>query len=245
MTSANGQQEAGENLRLEAWRRIRPWVLVLLFFMSVAFVVMWSLWGTMIFLLILSILWMGAASLETYTRVMAYRQTWLAGAAAEEQVARRLSVLESRGWTIRHNIPKPGGGDVDHIACGPRGVFVIETKAHRGKVAVESGVLTFNKRMPERDSVQQVFQNTLFIKDHLKRELNRSCWIVSVVCLTEAFVNGYRIDIPERKVHVVKVERLIEFLENYDDTRPLNPEQIRQVDCALCRFTGRKPARSK
>jgi hypothetical protein len=68
------------------------------------------------------------------------------------------------------------------------------------------------------------------------RELSRRQWVVAVVCLTEAFLDGYRLDISQPPVHVVKVERLIEFLESYDDTRPLTETQIRQLGDALDRL---------
>ena len=33
------------------------------------------------------------------------------------------------GWRLRHSLPCPGGGDIDHIAIAPGGVaFAIETK---------------------------------------------------------------------------------------------------------------------
>jgi len=35
--------------------------------------------------------------------------------------------------------------------------------------------------------------------------------------------------IPQRKVHVVKIQQLIEFLESYNDTRPPQPNQIQQI----------------
>ena len=52
-------------------------------------------------------------------------------AGGERRVARALRPLERRGWQIDHDVAKPRGGNVDHIALGPNGLFTIETKLNR------------------------------------------------------------------------------------------------------------------
>jgi hypothetical protein len=220
---------------MQAWREIRPWLCLGLAGLLAIYFTVWGLMGSKRFTLIVIPLLLAMAGYEFWAKWRRVRYSWLAGAEAEEKVGERLAVLEKRGWQVLHGVMKPGGNDsdIDHIVWGPRGIFVIETKAHRGKVGVEAGVLTFDGRMPERDPVNQVVHNTLFVKDHLKQELRREYWVVSVVCLTEAFIPDYRVDIPRRKVHVIKVERLIDFLETYDDTRPLRRDQIQQIADAM------------
>ena len=56
---------------------------------------------------------------------------WTRGAGGERRVARALRPLERRGWQIDHDVAKPRGGNVDHIALGPNGLFTIETKLNR------------------------------------------------------------------------------------------------------------------
>jgi len=224
---------AGARLRAQAWRELRPWVLFgIAVFIAIYFSV-WGLLGTKKLLLIAIPVLLAMAGYDFWAKVRQVRRTWLAGAEAEEKVEDRLAVLEKRGWHVLHGILKADGNDIDHVVWGPRGIFVIETKAHRGKVGIEAGVLTFDGRMPERDAVDQVVRNTLFIKDHLKRALRQDRWVVSVICLTEAFLSNYRLDIPQRNVHVVKVERLIELLQGYEDTRPLRDDEIPRIGDAL------------
>ena len=53
------------------------------------------------------------------------------GARSERAVRRALEVLHVEGWRLRHSLPWPGGGDIDHVAIAPgdAGVaFAIETK---------------------------------------------------------------------------------------------------------------------
>lgn len=56
---------------------------------------------------------------------------WLRGAQAEESVGETLNALRHEGWIILHDVEQDREGNVDHIACGPNGVFMIETKARR------------------------------------------------------------------------------------------------------------------
>jgi hypothetical protein len=51
------------------------------------------------------------------------------GALSERRVRAALGPLERAGWTVRHSVRWPQGGDIDHIATAPTGAaFVIETK---------------------------------------------------------------------------------------------------------------------
>jgi hypothetical protein len=53
------------------------------------------------------------------------------GAESEDAVRHALSQLTRQGWEVRNGVPWPGGGDIDHLVRGPRGVgFAIETKTH-------------------------------------------------------------------------------------------------------------------
>jgi len=54
------------------------------------------------------------------------------GAASEAQVRRALKPLRAEGWRVEHGVLWPGGGDIDHVARSPAGVwFAIETKTRR------------------------------------------------------------------------------------------------------------------
>jgi hypothetical protein len=62
------------------------------------------------------------------------------GAFGEEETARELRRLRRDGWRAVHNVYFESG-DVDHVAIGPGGVVVIETKSSTGdwKFLVEQG----------------------------------------------------------------------------------------------------------
>ncbi len=242
-TTGDASPSPGHHLRAEARRRLWPHLVKFLVLLLALLLTMWWQFGKGTYLVVVLLLLVGMSAVHLYVVVRDLRATWMVGADAEDLVGQRLGVLKRRGWFARHGLQKPGGGDIDHIAWGPRGVFVIETKAHKGKVGIESGALTFDGVMPDRDPVDQAFRNALFVKDRLTEELGRPVWVVSVVCLTRAFLDGYRLDIQKPKVHVVKVERLIEFLATYDDTQPLSPVNVREVGDAIRQLgtTGARP----
>jgi Nuclease-related domain len=62
---------------------------------------------------------------------------WERGAQGERATAGYLTALEDAGFISFHNRWVAGlRGDVDHIAVGPSGIFVIETKTTKAKVEV-------------------------------------------------------------------------------------------------------------
>ena len=77
------------------------------------------------------------------------------GARGEELVAGELAHLPS-AWTIFNGLLLPDGRDVDHVAVGPQGVFVIETKHWSGEVSVGRGEILANGRPIQRSPVAQV-----------------------------------------------------------------------------------------
>jgi Nuclease-related domain len=68
----------------------------------------------------------------------AHETAWATGGHGEQSVARGLERRTSSGPAILlHDRRMPGGyGNIDHLAIAPRGVFVIDTKAIRGRVRV-------------------------------------------------------------------------------------------------------------
>jgi len=53
------------------------------------------------------------------------------GAAAEVAVGETLNELRHEGWIVMHDIERVGRANIDHLVCGPSGVFLIETKLRR------------------------------------------------------------------------------------------------------------------
>lgn len=66
-------------------------------------------------------------------------ESWGSGARGERIVAARLATLTGRGVITIHDRRIPGSrANIDHIAVGPCGVFVIDAKVTRGKVSAKT-----------------------------------------------------------------------------------------------------------
>jgi hypothetical protein len=63
-------------------------------------------------------------------------RTWQRGAAGERRTARLLERLTRDGFVVFHDLAVPGNtsANVDHLAIGPSGVFVIDSKQWTGSV---------------------------------------------------------------------------------------------------------------
>ncbi|MFJ3955586.1 nuclease-related domain-containing protein [Streptomyces libani] len=58
--------------------------------------------------------------------------SWHKGAAGEVFTSNCLEPLRSEGWFVADSVPLAKGGDIDHLAIGPSGVFVINSKNYTG-----------------------------------------------------------------------------------------------------------------
>jgi hypothetical protein len=74
---------------------------------------------------------------------------WRRGAAGEQRTARLLSPLERQGWVVLHDLAVPGSAaNIDHLAIGPGGVFVIDSKQYRGRLQLDPSGRLWHGRYP-------------------------------------------------------------------------------------------------
>jgi len=60
---------------------------------------------------------------------------WGRGAAGEERTAEILSGMPRRRWVVHHDLALPGSrANVDHLAIGPTGVWLVDSKTTRADV---------------------------------------------------------------------------------------------------------------
>ena len=73
--------------------------------------------------------------------------------AAARRTAAALAELEPDGWLVLHDLQRPGRrfASIDHIAVGPGGIVVIDTKDWVGQVEVVDGALRQNDISRERE----------------------------------------------------------------------------------------------
>jgi hypothetical protein len=82
---------------------------------------------------------------------------WRRGAVGERRTARLLGPLERHGWAILHDLAVPGSrANIDHLAIGPGGVFVIDSKQYRGRLQLDPTGRLWHGRYPLAPTVQAV-----------------------------------------------------------------------------------------
>jgi Nuclease-related domain len=69
-------------------------------------------------------------------RVSQDARNWQRGARGERRTARQLDWLTRHGWVVFHDLAVPDSrANADHLAIGPAGVFLVDSKNWRGRLA--------------------------------------------------------------------------------------------------------------
>lgn len=131
------------------------------------------------------------------------------GAVAEEVVGDLLADL-NEDFFVLHDISSPFG-NIDHIVIGKNsGVFLLETKAHGGRVEVLPDGLLVNGRPPEKNFIAQALRNTYWLRDEIEKVVGSKIWITPVLVFTNAFVPASK---PIKGVFVVNKRFLLRIVQ--------------------------------
>jgi hypothetical protein len=90
---------------------------------------------------------------EKAARLVRSAEMWDRGADGEVNTAAALDDLRRHGWTTFHDVRWPGRqrANIDHVAVGPGGVFVIDSKNWSGDVRLVGDVLYQGNWRRERE----------------------------------------------------------------------------------------------
>jgi hypothetical protein len=138
------------------------------------------------------------------------------GARGEEDIGDILAEL-SEDYDVIHDVESPYG-NIDHIVLSRFGdVFLIETKAHGGRVEVESGELLVNGRIPEKNFITQVLNNSYWLRDEINKITGKKPWINAILVFTNAFVVRTG---PTKNVTIVNKKYLITTINRMTNPKP-------------------------
>ena len=72
---------------------------------------------------------------EKAARLQRSAELWERGADGERATAAALDALPKDTWTVFHDVRWPGRkfANIDHVAVGPSGIFVIDAKRYKGR----------------------------------------------------------------------------------------------------------------
>ena len=151
---------------------------------------------------------------------------WDKGATGERRTAEVLRPLESQGFVIWHGRLMPDGhGDIDSIAIGPTGVWVIETKNLSGSVEVVNDRL-FVKDHDRQAMVAQVYREAFIVQQIVGELLGpANTMVVPVLC-----IHGARTPRFDRTVGGVRIAsggHLVSLMTT--GPQKLDPELVQKV----------------
>jgi hypothetical protein len=155
---------------------------------------------------------------------------WRRGAAGERRTGRLLGQLEWHGWAVLHDLAIPGSrANIDHLAIGPGGVFVIDSKQYRGRLQLDSSGQLWHGRHPLAPALRAVS----FEADQAAQVLTDPGLLLPIVAVHGAQVPWGKVVMAG--VPVVPARRLPSMLRALPAV--LAPEQVASLaDQARTRF---------
>jgi hypothetical protein len=142
------------------------------------------------------------------------------GFFGERYVAEWLEPLKARGWFVFHDIPcigATGKFNLDHVAVGPGGIWVVETKTRRkgrARPGLKQHEVVFdglNVVWPwgeETASLRQALHNAAWLKDWLKNMTGKTFPVWPVLTLPGYLIKEEKLG-PVRVVYTKGLEDVV------------------------------------
>jgi hypothetical protein len=117
-----------------------------------------------------------------------YIEQWSDGAEGERKTEKVLNGLERSGLRVVHDV-QARYGNYDHIAVGPAGVFLLESKDLMGIVEVRGGTPHLRRRLdPDSDTRCDGIRSRALacaasLKEDIQRQTGHRVWVQAVVVL--------------------------------------------------------------
>jgi hypothetical protein len=137
-----------------AWTRTLPWRIAAIAVAGVGGELLGSLLAPRLGLVVAALAAV-AAGWGLRFRPSPDARAWRRGAAGERRTARLLNPLERQGWAVLHDLAVPGSrANLDHLAIGPGGVFVIDSKQYSGRLQLDPSGRLWHGRYPLAPAVR-------------------------------------------------------------------------------------------
>lgn len=169
---------------------------------------------------------------EKSERLVQCAEKWEKGADGETQTAAALAQLGAE-WTHLHDLKWPGRklANIDHLAIGPGGIFVIDSKNWSGTITVKDHVLRQNGYRRET-AVAGCAEAALAVGELLPHYLDR---LKPVIC----FVRNDEVEGWARDVMLCSTANLVEMLTSRP--RVLSDFEVAEAAVALRARVTAKP----
>jgi Nuclease-related domain len=117
-----------------------------------------------------------------------YIEKWHDGAEGERKTEKALKGLERSGLRVVHDV-QARYGNYDHVAVGPAGVFLLDSKNLTGIVELRGGVPHLRQRLdPDADTrcdwiCSRALACAASLKEDIQRQTGHRVWVQAVVVL--------------------------------------------------------------
>jgi hypothetical protein len=169
-------------------------------------------------------------------------ENWHDGAEGERKTEKALAPLARSGWSIVHDI-QARYSNYDHIAVGPAGVFLLETKNPSGIVELQDGIPHLRRRLdPEADTrLDRIRPRALAaaanLKEDIQRRTGQRTWVQAIVVLWSDFPEGLVDDGRCIFVHGPRLHALLHGRPNR-----LDPQDAELIATAIAHIAESDPA---
>ncbi len=175
-----------------------------------------------------------ALAIRAYRTLQEGRNVRL-GLRGEQATAEALAEASDAGFRVFHDIQGGDDWNIDHVAIGPKGVFLMETKA-RSRIAAKGDqpehhvkfdgtTLAFPMGI-DRDAVAQARRNAGWLANFLTKKTGESVAVDAIVVLPGWWVEGRG-----EVVKAMNCKYLTKYLRSQKDK--MTPEQVTRITTAL------------
>jgi hypothetical protein len=158
------------------------------------------------------------------------------GLRGEQAVAEALHSLGDAGFRVFHDLPAGENWNIDHIAVGTKGVFLIETKTRRRRgsretqreheVKFDGSTLTFPFGR-NTAAVPQAERNARWLTDYLAKETGEPVNVEALIVIPGWYIDGAK----KFPVRAMNCDYLEKYLRGRADRLPV--PQVQRIITAL------------
>ncbi len=145
------------------------------------------------------------------TKATDERRNYLKGADGEHLVGYLLEDLPA-SYHLFHGLQLEAGSDIDHVAVGPGGIFLLSTKNWRGLLTVSTdGKLLHNGKLPDGgDVLQKTRRAAMMLRERLMALVGEDVYVQGVLVVPLAWT-----DVPSlvRNIAILRQDNLASWIE--------------------------------
>jgi len=154
------------------------------------------------------------------------KYTYSKGARGEKTVGALLEAL-GNDYKVWHDVPITYG-NIDHVVLCKNGrIFMIETKANKGRVTFAGDDLKINGYIPEKNMIRQCLNNLFELQAIVEQNTGRKTWVTAILVFTDAYV---QIRMPIKGVTVTYAKNLQWVIRNKERGQKPAPELWANLD---------------